>query len=122
MPTFKKLDDYTLQATTDMAQSSNEWGKPRLSRIFNFMSREIITLYERGGQEEYTQPGNSSYSSKSAYNAAVTSSMTVRSFSEVDSPDEIIAMYAALVRMGGKPPAIDDIKKDISKTFTRLKR
>ncbi|MDE1152971.1 MAG: hypothetical protein PW788_10580 [Micavibrio sp.] len=120
MPTFKKLDEYTLQATTEIPQAANEWGKPRLSRIFNFLSREVITLYERGGQTEYTQPGNGSYSSKSAFDSAVTSSMTVRSFSDLDSADEVIAMHARLTHLGGRPPKIDDITKEMPKL--RLKR
>lgn len=121
MTTYKKLDDYTLQAVTDISENSGEWGAPRLRRIFNFRAREVITLYERGGIQDFTIPGNTTYNSKTGYSAAVTSAMNSRSFGDYESQDEIIAMYAELVRRGGKPPALEDITGQMKKKITPLR-
>lgn len=119
MTAYKKLDDYTLQAVTDMSDPAKDWGAPRLSRIFNFRAREVITLYERGGLKDFTIPGSGNYSSKTGYAAAVTSAMTSRSFADFESPEELEAMHAELTRLGGKPPPLDNSGKPPRKLAPR---
>ena len=122
MPTsFKKLDDYTLQVLTPLAESGDEWGNARLRRIFNFKAREVTTLYERGGKVDFKIPGSSAYVKEAAAAVAVTSSMGQRRFSEFDSMEEIIAMHAKLKTLGGAPPAIDDLATTLPKRPGSLK-
>ena len=104
---YKKLDDFTLQSIVSLAESTGEWGAPRLRKIFNFRAREVITIYERGGIQDFTIPGSGSYSSKTGYSAAVTSAMSSRNFADYETPDELVAMRQELVQRGGKPPALD---------------
>jgi hypothetical protein len=111
MTEYNKLDDDTMQALTDLSTSSG-WGDAKLRRIFNFKARQLITLYERGGLQNYTIPGNSSYSSNTAYTAAVTSAMQVQNFRDVESPGEIIEMHKRLVDNNGKPPPLSEIFPD----------
>lgn len=107
MPTFKRLDDSTLLARTDLADAK-EWGGARISRIFNFKARQLTTIYERGGTQEFQIP-DGHYSSKTGYTAAVTSAMTVQNFRDLEGTEEIAEMHTKLTSLGGKPPKLDDV-------------
>lgn len=107
MPTFKRLDEHSLLVRTDLAEAK-EWGGARLSRIFNFKARQLTTIYERGGTQDFPIP-NGNYSSKTGYTAAVTSSMTVQNFRDIEGTEEIAEMHAKLVSLNGRPPKLEDV-------------
>lgn len=110
--TYHRIAADTIAAVTPLAigQEKDNWGAPRLMRIFNFTARQVTTLYERGGIQKYTIPAPTTYGSdKAGYSAAVTSSMEIHNFHDLPNPDEIRQMHERLVKAGGKPPALDDI-------------
>lgn len=109
MTAYRKLDDVTLQATDLLADGTAEWGAPRLRRIFNFRARQVTSIYERGGVQNYKIPRGEYSSYESGAAVAVTSSMDVRNFRDVEGEEEIAAMHAELVRLGGKPPELGDV-------------
>lgn len=109
MTDYRKLNDYTLKATESLSENDEEWGAPRLSRIFNFKSQQVTTLYERGGIKEYRIPrGGSSYSTETGYTAAVTGSFQIQNFSDIEGDEEIVTMHRILVEKGGKPPSLEN--------------
>lgn len=109
MTNYRKLNDYTLKATDSLADN-DEWGAPKLSRIFNFKSQQVTTLYERGGVKDYKIPrSGSSYSAETGYTAAVTGSVQIQNFSDIESDEEIATMHRILVEKGGKPPAVENV-------------
>lgn len=108
MPTFKRLDDSTLLARTDLAEAK-EWGAARISRIFNFKARQLTTIYERGGITEFKQPRGEYSNYEMAQVPAVTSSMTVQNFRDIEGTEEIAEMHAKLTSLGGRPPKLDDV-------------
>lgn len=117
--TYQRLASDTIAAITplNIGQEKDNWGTPRLMRVFNFTARQVTTIYERGGIQKYTIPAASSYSDKTGYSAAVTSSMEIHNFHDLPNPDEIRQMHERLVKAGGKPPALDDVMgKGIGKT------
>lgn len=86
---FEKLNDYTLSVINDFARHSE--ADPELRRIFNFKAREVTSITTLW------------------YKVAVSTAMTVKSFSDLDSLDEVELMHAKLVEMEGHPPALDEI-------------
>lgn len=112
-PAYKKLADDTLSVSYDLSEA-DDWGSPRLSRIFNFSAQQVVTLYERGGLKKYKQP-ETDYDSQNAFAAAVTSSMQVQNFADLPNQTEISSMHAKLTEMGGKPPALDQILHQLDK-------
>jgi hypothetical protein len=110
MMNFKKLDDVTLQATETLGEKPHDWGSPQLRRIFNFRSRQVTTIYERGGLQSFNLP-RGSYNNETGYAAAVTSSMQVQNFRDIEGQEEIAFMHEKLVKLGGRPPALDDLSK-----------
>ena len=75
MTDYHRIDPTTLAVVSSLAHNKNDWGAPRLTRIFNFTSRQVTTIYERGVLQEYTIPKHTDYGSSSkGYSAAVTSS------------------------------------------------
>lgn len=108
MPVYKKIDDSTLLVRQPLADSDNDWGAPRLTRLFNFKARQITTIYERGGTQSYKIP-RGDYSSETGQTAAVTAAIQIQNFRDLESTDEVRDMHAQLVRIGGRPPNIDDV-------------
>lgn len=108
MPIFKRLDESSLLVRTDLAEAK-EWGGARISRIFNFKARQLTTIYERGGLSEFKQPRGEYSNYEMGHAAAVTSSMTVQNFRDIEGTEEIAEMHAKLTAMGGKPPKLDDV-------------
>lgn len=118
---YNKLADDTIAATYDL-QQDKEWGAPRLSRIFNFTAQQVITLYERGGIQDYTIPAGSNYgSSSTGRSVAVTSSMQIQNFDDLPNQDDIAQMHAALTELGGKPPSLEKILGRLNKSKPGLK-
>ncbi len=118
---YKKLADDVIAATYDL-QQDKDWGAPRLSRIFNFTAQQVITLYERGGIQDYTIPAGSNYgSSTTGRSAAVTAAMQVQNFDELPNQDDIAKMHVELTKRGGKPPSLENILGRLNKSKPGLK-
>jgi len=118
---YKKIADDVIAATYDL-QQDKDWGAPRISRIFNFTAQQVVTLYERGGLQEYTIPKGSDYgSSSTGRSVAVTAAMQVQNFDELPNQDDIAQMHAALIREGGQPPALENILGRLNKSKPGLK-
>lgn len=110
MTEYRRIAPDTLAVVMPLDTGQNDWGAPRLTRIFNFTARQVTTLYERGGLQEYTIPRGSDYGSdKKGYSAAVTSALQIHDFNDLPNPDEITRMHRELVRRGGKPPALTEV-------------
>ena len=118
---YKKLAPDTIAASYNL-QQDKDWGAPRLSRIFNFTAQQVITLYERGGIQDYTIPAGSNYgSSSTGRSAAVTSAMQVQNFDDLPNQDDIAQMHAELTKRGGKPPELEKILGRLNKSKPGLK-
>ncbi len=114
MTDYHRIDPTTLAVVSSLAHDKSDWGAPRLTRIFNFISRQVTTIYERGVLQEYTIPKHTDYGSSSkGYSAAVTSSMQIHDFKDLPNPDEIVQMHAKLRERGGKPPPLDEVMQGI---------
>ncbi|HEX2753075.1 MAG TPA: hypothetical protein VHP34_08255 [Alphaproteobacteria bacterium] len=113
---FSKVNDYTLRVTEDISMngmnSSNYYSghtqKSELMRIFNFRSAQITTIVQ---QASYII-GNTSNTGGGAGNSA---QVTVQNFDDVQSQLEIELMHAELKKMGGKPPALEDLRGSFTK-------
>lgn len=108
---YHVIDRATIAAVTSLVfDEKKDWGAPRLTRVFNFTARQVMTIYERGGIQNYTIPPGSNYgSSSTGYSAAVTSSMHVQDFKDLPNPAEIADMHERLSRKGGSPPPLDEV-------------
>lgn len=106
MTSYKRINDDTLKVTDDLAED-NDWGSPRLTRLFNFRAQQVTTIYERGGVATYAIPRPGGHETGRA--PAVTSSMAIQKFSELDDTGEIAAMHAKLQELKGNPPPLDEI-------------
>jgi len=113
---FEKVNDYTLRVTEDISlpdlESSNYYNahnhKSQLMRIFNFRAAQVTTIVQ---QASYVI-GNSSQTGGGAANST---QMTVQNFDDVQSQLEIELMHAKLKKMGGKPPALEDLRGGFTK-------
>jgi hypothetical protein len=107
---YRRVDQTTLAVLTSLSFDKQDWGAPRLTRLFNFSARQVVTLYERGGIQDYTIPQGSNYGrSSKGYSAAVTSSMQIQNFSDLPNPTEITEMHERLCKAGGRPPPLADV-------------
>lgn len=123
--TYHLVDKTTIAVVSSLAFDKKDWGTPRLTRIFNFTARQVVTLYERGGTQNYTIPAGTQYgSSSTGYSAAVTSSMQIHDFKDLPNPAEIAEMHERLQKAGGKPPPLDEVlpPSGIDKPRPALKR
>lgn len=113
---FDKVNDYTLRVTEDMSLSdmdtSNYYSafkqRTQLTRIFNFRSAQVTTIFQ---QNSYVI----GKASESGGGAANSTEMTVQNFDDVQSQLEIELMHAKLKKMGGKPPALEDLRGGFTK-------
>jgi len=112
-PVYKKLAADTLSVAYDLSET-DDWGSPRLSRIFNFTAQQVVTLYERGGLKKYKQP-ETDYDSQNAFAAAVTSAMQVQNFADLPNQAEIAPLHKKLIELGGTPPALETILHKLDK-------
>ncbi|MDP2206729.1 MAG: hypothetical protein Q8K65_10545 [Alphaproteobacteria bacterium] len=124
---YHRIDETTIAAVSSLGfdKDKKDWGAPRLTRIFNFTARQVVTLYERGGIQSYTIPPGSNYgNSSTGYSAAVTSAMQMQDFKDLPNPAEIAEMHERLGKMGGKPPPLEDVMPStgIDKPRPGLKR
>lgn len=84
-------EPHILRAENSLSSQSNY--ARSLTRIFNFESRQVTTIYN-----DWIVAGNGS---------GVSSQMHVQNFSEVESQDEIRSMHAKLKEEGGNPPELE---------------
>jgi hypothetical protein len=113
---YHQIDDTTIAVASSLAFDKKDWGAPRLMRIFNFTARQVVTLYERGGTQNFSLPrGPHEYSNSTGYTAAVTSSMQMHDFKDLPNPAEIAEMHERLRKMGGNPPPLEDVMKTLGK-------
>lgn len=84
---YEKINEYTLSAVTDFSRQSG--ADPELRRIFNFKARQVTNIYSQW------------------YGSAVSNSMVIQKFSELDSLDEVAEMHKRLRDKGGKPPPLE---------------
>lgn len=92
---FEVLNSYTISHTHDFGR--NHKADPELRRIFNFAAQDITSIYSMW------------------YGSAVTSTMQVQKFSELDSLDEARIMHSKLRELGGNPPELKDNHKGLGK-------
>ncbi|MDD9900206.1 MAG: hypothetical protein OXT65_04435 [Alphaproteobacteria bacterium] len=124
MTEYVKEDDYTLKVVQTLGQKKNflqestrsdSYKYPgeqvqSLTRLFNFCSCQIITIYD-----------NTLWSG--AYHAAAsaaTSQMHVQNFSDLPSLSEVKFCHGKLVEQGGKPPPWKDIEKNSTPADRRM--
>ena len=101
---FQALDTQSISLTIifpkiESLNSVGNWGQPRLRKIFNFAAREVVTIYERGGL------ANENYQNAAG---AMTSSMDIRNFENIEGKDEIKEAYDALKKRGGKLAELEE--------------
>lgn len=105
MTRYTKEDDYTLLATSEVPDGG------KLCRYFNFAAGEITTIYREKAemQVEKTSGYSSTANVSVSVSTALTSQMSVRKFSELDSFNEVALLHKKLVDLKGNPPPLDDI-------------
>jgi hypothetical protein len=112
---FKVLNDYTLQVSVDMSpkphrpESYELTETAALRRIFNFRSAQVTTIMQ---QSAYIA---SDYSSEGGAGVTAASQMSVQNFDDIQSQLEIEFMHAQLKKMGGNPPALEDLRGGFTK-------
>lgn len=108
MTDYRKEDDYTLRATTELPE------KGFLHRYFNFAAEEVRTILT----VERSININRRYSGSTepvAAAVALTSQMDSQKFSDFDSMTEVELMREKLISLGGKPPELSGrIRKEKS--------
>lgn len=104
MTTYSKEDDYTLLATSDVP------GGGKLCRYFNFAAGEITTVFREKAEMKNTE-GQSyrEYPISTSVSVALSSQMSARKFSELDSFNEVALLHKKLVELKGSPPPLEDI-------------
>ena len=85
---FEKLNDYTLSTHIDFDHQKD--ADPCLRRIFNFAAREVTTIYSMW------------------YSTGISTTMDVRGFSSLDSLAEAEKMRRELIKLGGRPPELEN--------------
>lgn len=107
---YTKINEHTLKVVTPVDEGG-EWGGARLTQLFNFRARQVTTVYERGGIASYRIPRGEYSSYEDGKTAAVTASLQVQNFRDIEGEEEIAAMHAKLKELGGTPPALSTLVK-----------
>lgn len=108
--TYTKINDHTLKVVTPVDETG-AWGGARLTQLFNFRARQVTTVYERGGVDTYRIPRGEYSNYETGKIAAVTASLEVQNFRDIEGEAEIEAMHAKLKELGGKPPELSTLAK-----------
>ncbi|HEX2753074.1 MAG TPA: hypothetical protein VHP34_08250 [Alphaproteobacteria bacterium] len=112
---FEKINDYTIAHVVELADAenshynTNEKHRAALTRVFNFEAAQITTI-GTSATVTYPRPGYSGGSGTSD-----SMQVVVTDFADLSSSRELQRMHAQLKKMGGKPPALDDIIGGIHK-------
>lgn len=107
---FKKDNDYTLSTTT-VLKNDGIW-KSSLTKIFNFKSAQVTTLYRESIDRNSKYEGGGSYTGPAA---ALTSQIVIENLRDLPSFEEVKLMHAKLIEMGGTPPELSDVIPIIDK-------
>jgi hypothetical protein len=101
----QKLNEYTFhESTSVVAKNDEDWYRENcISREFNFLSRQRTTTVEFVIWNKKTKETSTSVA------------VTVDNFRDIEGREEIARAHAALVRLGGKPPPLDDVLGTITK-------
>lgn len=106
---FIKENDYTLTVERTEEQERDGYYievKPRLvssvRRTFNFLSAQVTTVTRDWAYHGICRADGGSSS-------AVSGTMQIQNFDDIQSSAEIKFMYAKLVGMEGKPPALEEV-------------
>jgi len=117
MTEYKKEDDYTLLATNILPSGGT------LSRYFNFAAGQITTIFTQRA-DLTKQDHQSTYSGGGisvSVSTALTSQMSIQSFSSLDYTAELEQMHEILKKQGGHPPELDEqLTKKINKGSNKL--
>jgi hypothetical protein len=112
---FEKINDYTIAHVVELADTENshyntsEKHRAALTRVFNFEAAQMTTI-GTSATVTYPRPGYSGGSGTSD-----SMQVVVTDFADLSSSRELQRMHAQLKKMGGKPPALDDIIGGINK-------
>lgn len=108
-----KDNDYTIsQVRAGKGYEDSVNFNSRITRTFNFLAAQVTTqtrdiTYQGGGY-------------KSGGSSGVAATVTIQNFDEFQSKAEIRLMHEELVKLGGHPPAIDEVLGDDDKKTIRL--
>lgn len=102
---FEKENDYTLKVTSIFPTESKLW-KSSLTRLFNFKSAQVTTLYR---ESVFLARGDYHSSGYRTGMAALTSQMHTDSMAALPSYEELKLMHEKLIELGGKPPELSSI-------------
>jgi hypothetical protein len=95
----QKLNDHTYyESQSIVAKNDSDWFREScICREFNFLSRQRTTtvefvLWNKGTKQH-----------------SLAVSTTIDNFRDIEGEDEIARAHKALLDLGGKPPALDEI-------------
>jgi hypothetical protein len=106
---FNRVNDYTLRVDTRHA----EWERSGVTKItscttlFNFLKCQQTTIHR-----DWIYEGRGT---QSAGTAALTTHVLHENFDDLPCTDEVRLMHKMLKRLGGKPPAIDQVLNTVHK-------
>lgn len=95
----QKLNAYTLFESNSTVQKNDEhWFRENcIRREFNFLARQRTTIVEFVLWDKATKQ------------SSIAVSTTTDNFSDIEGKAEIERAHAALVKLGGKPPPLDEV-------------
>ena len=106
-----KIDDNTLsERIVNLLESSASWYREsNITRTFNFLARSLTIATESvlWNKTNNTPPG-------------MATAVTVQNFADIEGKEEISRAHAKLVELKGKPPALEDVMKDLGKKTIKL--
>lgn len=106
---FEKMNDYTLRVTSVLYSAKKDHHNTiekrdvELTRIFNFESAQVTTI---GTSATVTMP-KPGYSGGSGVSDSMQ--VTITDFADISSTTELARMHAKLKKLGGKPPALEEV-------------
>ena len=95
----QKLNDYTLyEKTSVISKNDEDWFRENnICQEFNFLARQRRTTVEF------------ILWNKKSKETSVSVSTTISNFRDIEGEDEIRRAHTALVRLGGRPPSLEDV-------------
>ena len=108
--TAEKVGDNILnERTVDKISDTEDWYRTStLVNNFNFLSKQRTTTVEM-----------LLWNKKSDVTSTSTS-IAIQNFSDIEGKEEIARAHAKLVELKGKPPALEDVLKDIGKKTLKI--
>lgn len=95
----QKLNDYTLyESKSIVSKNDDDWFRENsICHEFNFLARQRTTTVEFVLWDKKNKQ------------SSVGVSTTIHNFRDIEGDAEIVRAHAALVKLGGRPPALDDV-------------